>query len=223
MIHAITSMNSVCVIQVTGSSTTPCRSRNYSVVAIATLLSVCNVMFIYPKWANQCLFTQSKSVILKWGLFFFTAILYFSTNQIHIELRSAHKSSFYLYSGALCCLLTLHYSVILFHLSSSPLLLLSFLFYFPHTEFSPQFTNYLRRDSQQLSRTAELISEPVSSGRVNKKGRQSCSHPRTSSSGCYVNRSGLINIMHIISVMTIQMPACVNYCSRSHLHFCSEC
>lgn len=46
LIHATTSVNSVRVIRVTGSSTTPCRLRNYSVVAIATLLSVCNVMFI---------------------------------------------------------------------------------------------------------------------------------------------------------------------------------
>lgn len=40
-----------------------------------------------------------------------------------------------------------------------------------------------------------------------------CSYPRTLSVGCYVNRSGLINTMHIISEMKIQMPACVNYVS----------
>lgn len=87
--------------------------------------------------------------------------------------------------------------------------------------FTKSLSTWLVKVSRAVCWDVLMSRAPL--GSVNKKKKtQPCSYPRTLSSGCYVNHLGLINTTHIISKMEIQMPACVNYCCRSHLHFCGE-
>lgn len=120
----------------------------------------------------------------------------------------------------------LHHLKLSFY-SFFPLLLLLLFFFLLYLETQnsslgvslQNVLNYFQHASKRLSRSAQLINEPVALG----SPAQPRSYPRTLSSSCCVNHLGLINIMHTISVMKIQMPACINYWGGSHLQLDSKC
>lgn len=81
----------------------------------------------------------------------------------------------------------------------------------PPPEFAKLSVTGFVKDSKVACQ--DLLMRWLSGKLRGRKTTLLCSYPRTLSVSCYVNRSDLINTMHIISEMKIQMPACVNYIS----------